>query len=290
MSVYIIIQILHRICRIAEVLLALQEIGNVNYTGWRLQVPCLNNKLTITRLQDQARIMEHDLCEWKEVVDCKREEFYELNYFNTMQLLSLREEFGKVKLSEGMHAVSPEALAVLQSISSQITAKMVSDAVCDVLTKSTTPSSVAEQVFECASTVESDALKSEQSPNLDSSKCKTTISIDSLTDSQKEMVTNISFKVSCSKQLVLMSFEHLGLNGKEDQFDYERWCIKNSEMDDSEDDDSETDLESISSSQPDSEETGICCTYIEIAVFTPTSERGPFSLVLVVGPAWPWYS
>ncbi len=74
--------------------------------------------------------MEDELSEWKKMVKERRHDFYELNYFSTLQLLTLRKELGTIKNSERIRAVvPPNVIALLQSISSQIT----SDLVCDVV-------------------------------------------------------------------------------------------------------------------------------------------------------------
>ena len=87
---------LHNVCQIAEVLIDLQRVGNVKYTGWRLQVPCGLSSV-VSMLHDQAKVMEHELANWKEEVTQKRGDFYELNYFTTLQLLTLRRELGVIK-------------------------------------------------------------------------------------------------------------------------------------------------------------------------------------------------
>ena len=76
--------------------------------------------------------MEDELNEWKELIMIRRKEFYELNYFNTMQLLSLRRELGSLKESECKANVSPEVLILLQSISTKITPAAVTSAVNEV--------------------------------------------------------------------------------------------------------------------------------------------------------------
>ncbi len=129
-------QLFHSICRIAEVLINLQQVGNVKYTGWILQVPCHINPQDpsdtniISDLRDQAKEMEDELSEWKEMVKEKRRYFYELNYFSTLQLLTLRKELGTIKNSEKSRAVvPPNVIALLQSISAQITSGLVCDVV-----------------------------------------------------------------------------------------------------------------------------------------------------------------
>ena len=117
---------LHNVCRIAEVLISLQQVGNVKYTGWRLQVPCGLDHV-VPSLQDQAKLMESELRNWEAEVIQKRERFYELNYFTTLQLLNLREKLGVIKSKprSGPHDVTPNVLALLESISTEVTAPRV---------------------------------------------------------------------------------------------------------------------------------------------------------------------
>ena len=71
------------------------------------------------RLQQQAKEMEEELRMWEDEVQKARKEYYELNYYTTMQLLTLRKELGKLKTSGQPH-VNPHVLALLQSISTEI--------------------------------------------------------------------------------------------------------------------------------------------------------------------------
>ena len=112
-------QTLHCVCRIAEVLIKLQQAGHVQYIGWRMEFYC--QSLLVEDLRDQAKQMEDELQRWnREVVDARRR-FYELNYYTTRQLLVLRSELGVMK-SEQAPQLHPRAqvMALLESISSAI--------------------------------------------------------------------------------------------------------------------------------------------------------------------------
>ena len=74
----------------------------------------------IDTLQQQAKYMEEELQIWEGEVKQARKEYYELNYYTTMQLLTLRKELGKLKSLRQPH-VDPHVLALLESISTEIT-------------------------------------------------------------------------------------------------------------------------------------------------------------------------
>lgn len=222
-------------------LLTLQQIGNVKYTGWTLSVPCTTDKQVIIELQQQAKTMEKELQLWKETVRCRRQEFYELNYFNTMQLLNLRKELGKVKMSDGSHEVSPDVLALLQSISSRVTPQIVSNAISEVRTNGSVAESsedaehldhvehpeMEEELPTLTDNVTIPQLPEEQPPNYNIDWPKSTES--DLSVVQKEIVATITSRLSCSRQLVIKSFEEC-TNGN-DRYDYEEWCSENASMD-----------------------------------------------------------
>ena len=70
--------------------------------------------------------MENDLQYWKQELTQKRDHFYELNYFTTPQLLSLREELGHFKNNEGLaRPIKQEVMTLLQSISREISSDLV---------------------------------------------------------------------------------------------------------------------------------------------------------------------
>ena len=237
------LQILHSICRIAEVLLTLQQVGNVKYTGWVLQVPCSTNRQIISTLQTQAKTMEDELHQWKDLVGSRRAQFYELNYFNTMQLLTLRRELGKIKDDVGIK-VSPEVLALLHSISTQISPEEVSDAVG--LTAAQLMSLDLPEVVENVSNLVEPSVipetgttghlsKAVQSPKASFDRNLPTLVEKDLTEKQQEMMANISSRLNCSNQLVLMGIEKLQGIREIDQYDLQRWCVNNLKLDDSKD-------------------------------------------------------
>lgn len=233
---------MNSVCHVAEVLTSLQAIGNVYYTGWRLHVPCSRDSATIGILQNQAKRMECELYEWQNKVKLRREEFYELNYFNTMQLLSLRKELGSVKVSEGLHTVCPAVLALLQSISPQITPKIVSETVCQVISRTTTQD-ILEPLPLPMPVASSHSIESAPTPKCEQKKCSKTLSEAYLTNHQKEMMYNISSRLECSFDLVLKSFEYLKAGCE--QSEYEHWCLNNLDLDDSEDDSSNMDSDEV---------------------------------------------
>ena len=125
-------QTLHSVCRIAEVVIALQQAGSVQYTSWTLEFHCAEDMFE--KLKNIAKEMEDQLGGWKSDVRQAREQFYELNYYTTVQLLSLRKELGRLK-SQTSTPISPNVLTLLQSISADITATDVRDAVHGVLSE-----------------------------------------------------------------------------------------------------------------------------------------------------------
>ena len=95
--------------------------GNVQYIGWRMEFCC--KRLLVDDLQQLAKMMEHELEEWNKTVSHARDNFYELNYYTTRQLLILRSELGKIK-SSGLDSRLPyvgQVMTLLKSLSSEIT-------------------------------------------------------------------------------------------------------------------------------------------------------------------------
>jgi len=124
---------LHSVCQIAEVLLELQQKGNVKYTGWELRFHCAVDM--VDTLQQQAKDMEEELQVWEDQVRQTREQYYELNYYTTLQLLTLRKELGRLKTSGQPRAhtqINPHVLALLESISTEITSPDVWEVVKSV--------------------------------------------------------------------------------------------------------------------------------------------------------------
>ena len=123
-------QTLHCVCRIAEVLLTLQQVGNVKYIGWIMEFYCKTR--LVKDLQCEAKEMEDELVRWNNEVTNARMKFYELNYYTTRQLLVLRHELGKVKTT-GCDTQSLQVMAMLESISKELNPTIVTKSV-DVVT------------------------------------------------------------------------------------------------------------------------------------------------------------
>ena len=93
--------------------------GNVKYIGWKLEFYYQQN--LVEDLQETARKMEEELEIWKEEVRKARNEFQELNNYTTCQLLVLRSELGKVKACVSAPYQKAQVMALLQSISLDVT-------------------------------------------------------------------------------------------------------------------------------------------------------------------------
>ena len=123
-------QTLHSVCRIAEVLIKLQQAGNIMYIGWRMTFCC--QTLLVADLQKQAKVMEEEFESWDKELSKARKRFYELNYYTTRQLLVLRSELGRLKFSGPQHSSCGHVIVLLKSISSEITIPAVANVVKEV--------------------------------------------------------------------------------------------------------------------------------------------------------------
>ena len=223
--------------------------------------------------------MESELNEWRDKVKSTRLEFYELNYYTTLQLLMLRKQFGAVKNLEKPD-ITPDNLALLQSISSQVTSEMV----CDVVKCS--PQSIQEASLNVSAPEDSQEhlMTSHTSPGLSMSdeimvsadlqasarssgapivSEKPALTEDDLSEDEKAIMANIITRINCPRLLVLKAFEEC--RGKEmDRYDYQQWCVDHleeyefSEEGDSDDevfDDEASSSESESESESDNQES-----------------------------------
>ena len=125
--------------RIAEVLLALRRAGNVAYSERVVMINCATYvagesgleqlqeeiaKQHVAELNTLAKEMENDLEEWENDVKKSRTHYHELNYYTTRQLLRLRKELG-VSRHNPHRQIDPEVLALLRSISQDVTSESV---------------------------------------------------------------------------------------------------------------------------------------------------------------------
>lgn len=215
--------------------------------------------------------MEEELSKWKEDVKSQRESFYELNFYTTLQLLTLRRELGRLKEPGNTVTISPEVLALLQSISTQVGPSHVISAVNQILQEAKTepepkPAPVgeappdsqkdieekkADDAVEVASTKRaSEDMDTPESKEKHGAKQGPMFSEDDLSEELKGYITTISSRVDCSRKRVLEAFKVLGKTLT--RIDYENWCVDN--MDNYVFDDEETSSEEESSgSESDSD-------------------------------------
>ena len=102
----------------------------MKYTEWELRFHCAVDM--VDTLQQQAKDMEEELQVWEDQVRQTRKQYYELNYYTTLQLLTLRKELGRLKTSGQPRAhtqINPHVLALLESISTEISSPDVWEAV-----------------------------------------------------------------------------------------------------------------------------------------------------------------
>jgi hypothetical protein len=134
-----------------------------------------------------------------------------------MQLLALRRELGKLK-TDHKYAVSSDVLVLLQSISSQVSGGNLSN----IATKS-----YDVEVSPCKDAEMKDNVKF---PNHQKSRGSflsfnrnllPSLTEDDLDEAQKKIVANVSSRLHCTKQLVLLAFEECPGD------DYENWCFNN---------------------------------------------------------------
>ena len=252
---HFLLQTLRSVCRIGEVLLHLQQVGNVRYTGWRLQIPCSSDSGIVGVLQRMAKEMEDELEKWKGIVKRTREKYYELNYYTTLQLLTLREKLGAIKNSERCVKVTPDVLALLQSISSKVSADAVSLAIKNLSEEGVKESQNLEINTTFAESVSSDKV-TQPATTLASPPIALVNPLDSfkpnlaegdLSDEQRSIMADIISKLYCSKYLVLRAFEVCSQE-QNDKYVYYGWCENNLSKDHFDDDEADTDGEESSES------------------------------------------
>ena len=234
-------------CRVAEVLVALRQAGNTKYINWSYTFHC--HILRIDELTQLAKLMEEELAEWRVEVEAAREQYYELNYYTTQQLLILRNKLGELrdplKISS---SVSPSVLALLHSISNDISASMVKHVVLSLLqlTQAASASKPAEEVAEKPvqrpkSTLEQEILASADAQFSEAPKdVGVTLSVGGLSAEEHTMYIKLHETYDYPCKLCLAAIEKIGTN-EEQLMDF---CEENSENPDYEEGDSDGERES----------------------------------------------
>ena len=259
-------QTFHSVCRIADVLIELQHHGNSDYIGWSVHFPCdLSNVFEL--LQYKAKVMEAHLENWMNEIRAKRDEFYELNYYTTPQLLALSEELGQLSRSSGgSSSIKAGVMNLLRGISRNVTSeeikallkKHINDMACIFEGQESssflpTPpaGSLSHVPVDITAHDSEDICEDEQVVKKDRAKHLTAVKktrvksnapapklqFDELTDKQKSHLLNLE---GCGyhQKLILLAFE--GCARPDIQEEVAQWCVHNEsnyEFSDSEDDD-----------------------------------------------------
>ena len=230
----------------------------MKYTGWVLKFHCAVNM--VDTLQQQAKDMEEELQVWEDQVRQTREQYYELNYYTTLQLLTLRKELGRLKTSGQPRAytqINPHILALLESISTEITSADVWEVVMSITAEQQQEGGgggraggaspfqnqnhlrvsaekfmarpTSQMIVNIQSNQASIANEILASADLQASASTSVASLqqpnltqDSLTERQKEIFDNL---VNCDypEQVVLIALEKFG----EDQYEAHNWVSEN---------------------------------------------------------------
>ena len=200
----------------------------MKYTHWVLTFYCKQD--LVTDLQRLASRMEEELHVWKKKVDLHRCEFYELNYYTTPQLLSLREELGHLKDAGSNASINPETLTLLQSISLDVTAPDIQEVVVNVTAvlieqQNDTHTSPSEAVSE---NMTGTSLE-QHHPQLTRQGMQATVQPraipEGLTEKQMEIFTNLVTVYEYPKTLVKIALENCG--GDYDAV--ESWVMENAD-------------------------------------------------------------
>ena len=223
----------HAVCEIAEVLIALQQVGNIKYLGWYITVPCKQEFLLDLRTLHNSMLCE--LCNWNEEVKEARYHYCELNYYTTPQLLTLRKELGYLKCSPSTsEAISLQVYALLQSIGPVITMKTILESVHSGEDKGKHTTFMTEHEQQTHKQPEVYVEKES-----DSAEIAKVNALEHLTPAQKEIFDYIiAMYGNRSKEVILKAFE----NGEEDRVEIENLMqveIDNYESESSEDNSSE---------------------------------------------------
>ena len=277
--------------RIAEVLLALRQAGNVAYSGDVVVINCamyvanqeeeeqeLQEKLAeehVAVLNALAKQMESALEGWENEVKESRKQFYALNYYTTRQLLKIRKELGLFRQSPHRQ-ISPEVLAMLQSISPAVTSENVHSVLTDLEKLSsdlqTAASSISRRMYDDKmetlsqrSDVEVSPMKAippgatasdpkSSPPPSASGNEKLQAAEQALTNIQKEILTNLVEYQGYSRLLVLKAFEECDEEANE--YDIQCWCGENENVDFDSDDEEDAEANDTAESSDESSSSG----------------------------------
>ena len=237
-----------------DILIQLLQHGHSKYMGWILKFPCtLPNKDDdiVDKLTCILKEMSGDLEEWQNVVAEARSQFYCLNYYTTQQLLLLRKELFHFTNSNYAADLKPDVMALLQSLSSNISQKLV---VSHIRGQSDEQDDVEENNMELndnnsAVGVSPSATERETAASasklLSSTGPLPTLLAKDLTDNQKMILENLIESFGYSEKFVLLAFEHIAKPYIEEEV--EKWCMEHEEDYKYDDNEADEDIMDLSS-------------------------------------------
>ena len=182
--------------------------GNVKYIGWSMTFYCKLDLVEI--LQDQARSMENELTRWKKDVARARNDFYELNYYTTRQLLMLRSELGKLKRNELGAKISPQVLALLQSVSLKVSTAQICKAIKNVRSCPLEERDCTMAKDSSSKTTRNSGIPKQKERLLNAAE----LTIADLQPEEKAIYTYLKDKCGQSTKHILMAFKHCDLKNK----------------------------------------------------------------------------
>ncbi|XP_022803330.1 E3 ubiquitin-protein ligase rnf213-alpha-like isoform X2 [Stylophora pistillata] len=124
---------LEGVMRLATAYINLYESGFVHLMNWNREFQCEDDfsegKCIAKDLEDESKGMETCFFNWKKKVSDAREEFRELNFFTTKQLMMLRKEIATVCHSSGLDISNIQVLALLESVRPNCTSEQLKSAI-----------------------------------------------------------------------------------------------------------------------------------------------------------------
>ena len=110
---------------LGDKLMLLQRAGNTRYFGWSVRFSC--GKVTQADMKKQLTRLSVELDVWNEQVKQARRKYYHLNNFTNKQLCAIRRVLcrAKFRTATPQSDIMPGILAMLQSISAEVSSKQI---------------------------------------------------------------------------------------------------------------------------------------------------------------------
>ena len=256
-------------CEIAEVLIALQQVGNVKYVGWYITVPCKPELIPdLRKLHD---LMRSELEIWMQEVRNTRHDHYELNYYTTPQLLTLRRVLGHLKslgTKASFDSSNAHVLALLQSVVPDINIRSVSNALESAVGENAVSGDRQIEVQPVPRKEQKTDGSVEEEAVADTSQHKTISALEKLSGKQRDIFDYIvRIYGETRSHIVLKAFE----DGEEDQSEIENLVMEyDEEMAQESEEDSSEDEEDMDTSPP------VATELIDARAHIPSKKYGSY--------------